>query len=120
MALADPQAFTVGTLQSAPRIPGSSIDGGAFKTGDQQFTLSIAQVYGKRIRREVRLDQKKIVADPLFASQNREVASSVYLVVNHPPQGFSVTELKDLVKGLLGNLTASTDANLIKVLGGEA
>jgi len=118
MAFADPQAFTVGTAQSAPRVP--DVKGGAFKTNDQQFTLSISQNYGKRVRREIRLDQTKIVVDPLFDAQNKKVDAGVYLVVNHPTQGYSVTELKDLVKGLLGNLTASTDANLVKFLGGEA
>lgn len=119
MALADPQAFTVGTAQSAPRT-GQGLDSGTFRTTDRAFELSVNQVYGKRIRREVRLDQTKIVADPLFAAQNQKVSASVYLVVNHPEQGFSVSELKDLVTGLLGNLTASTNANLVKVLGGES
>jgi hypothetical protein len=41
-------------------------------------------------------------------------------VVDHPQSGFSQAELKDLCTGLMTNLTASTNANLVKFLGGES
>jgi hypothetical protein len=119
MAFADPQSVTVGSAQSLPRT-GSSLESGHFMSGDQAFSMEVNQQYKTRTRRQARLNQQKIVTDPLFSTQNKRVSASVYLVVDQPQSGFSPTELKDLVKGLLGNLTASSDANLVKLLGGES
>jgi hypothetical protein len=66
------------------------------------------------------LEQTKIVTDPLFSTQNKQVIARATLTVSAPPSGFTQTQLKELAKGLMSNLTASTDANLIKVIGGES
>lgn len=120
MAFSDPQSVTPhGTAVSLPRT-GQGNDSGDFRSADNGLQLKIKQSYGRRTHREIRLVEDKIVSDPLYAGQNLKVSSSVYLVIDHPNQGFSPTELKELAKGLIANLTASTDANLIKFVGGES
>lgn len=119
MAFADPQSVTVGSAQTLPRT-GQDMGRGGFTSGDQAFELTFSHQYKTRIRRQARLDQQKIVVDPLFSTQNKRVSASAYLVVDAPQSGFSPAELKDLVTGLLTNLTATSNANLVKFLGGES
>nr|UJQ85300.1 MAG: hypothetical protein 2 [Leviviridae sp.] len=69
-----------------------------------------------RFRREVRLSQKKIAADPISAV-NKEAGFSVYLVVDEPRTGvFSDTEIRYVINGLLTWFDATAQ---VKVLGGE-
>nr|UJQ85982.1 MAG: hypothetical protein 2 [Leviviridae sp.] len=72
-------------------------------------------VTANRFRREVRLSQKKIAADPI-SSVNKENGVSVYLVIDEPRAGFSDTEIGYLIDALKGWCVS---ANYNKVLGGE-
>lgn len=119
MAFADPQSVNDGSAHSLART-GQGLDSGAFRNTTDGFEMKISHSYGKRVRHEIRLDQTKIVADPLFAANNIPVGASVYLVVNHPNSGFTPAQLVSLTTALLGNLTASTNANLTKLVGGES
>jgi hypothetical protein len=119
VAFSDPQSVTIGSAISLPRT-GQGLNEGSFTSADAAVDLVISHQYKTRTRRQFRVDQQKIVTDPLFSTQNKRVSASAYLVVDLPQSGFTPTELKDLVKGLLTNLTASSDANLIKFLGGES
>lgn len=119
VAFADPQSVTIGSAISLPRT-GQGMDQGDFTSADGGVNLTVSHQYKTRIRRQFRVDQQKIVTDPLFSTQNKRVSASAYLVVDAPQSGFSPAELKSLVTGLIGNLTASSDANLTKFLGGES
>jgi hypothetical protein len=44
---------------------------------------------------------------------------SVYMVVDHPVNGFTVVEQKYLVDALTAYLSASTGAKVTQLLGGE-
>jgi hypothetical protein len=44
---------------------------------------------------------------------------SAYLVIDVPQTGYSATEAKQIVDGLTAFLTASTGANVSRVLGDE-
>ena len=68
-----------------------------------------------RFRREVRLSQKKIAADPISAV-NKEIGLSVYLVIDEPRAGFTDTEIDLLAKALKDYCTT---ANILKLCGGE-
>lgn len=120
MALADPQSLTIGSALTLPRT-GTGVGSGFFQTADGNVKLSVAHQYAKnrRIRRTVRVDHRKIAADPLVTAQNLQYSSSVYVVVDQPEVGYSVTDLTQVVTGLTTWLTASTNANTIKVLGAE-
>ena len=118
MALADPQSITIGgTATSLPRTDGPNP--GIFMSADGTTTMRVIPVNGKRHRRTVRVDFTKIAADPLTAV-NKRVSGSVYVVVDFPVDGFTQTELVDQVKALSDWLTASTNANTIKVLNSES
>lgn len=120
MALADPQSVTINAIaNSLPRIPGQP-NSGAFQKDDGNLKLSVSHAYGKRTRRQIRIDLSKIAADPLISAQNIKYSMSAYLVIDAPITGFSITEQKQLIEGFLAWMTASSAAKLVQVLGGEA
>lgn len=114
--LADPQSVTINAVAtSLPRTSqGASVnvytssDGNTSMTTKQNLTAS-------RFRREIRLSQKKIAADPISAI-NTEKGVSVYLVVDEPRAGFTDVEIGYLIEALKTWLTST---NYNKVLGGE-
>jgi hypothetical protein len=114
--LADPQSVTVNAVAiSLPKTQNgstsnifTSADGNTSMTTKQNSTAS-------RFRREIRLSQKKIAADPISAV-NVEKGVSVYLVIDEPRAGFTDTEIGYLIDALKA---WSTSANYNKVLGGE-
>lgn len=118
--LADPQSVTTDAAHSLPRS-GTGIDSGVFQNAADGYTFAINHSYSNsRARHVVRLNQRKIVTDPLFSTQNKQVEATATVTINSPVSGFTDTELKNLVKGLVNNLLASSDANLIKVIGRES
>lgn len=120
MGFEDPVSITVNAVaQSMPRT-GSGINLGTFRQADGTNDVKIAHQYGKRTRREFRFNDRKIAADPFDSTLNKEVSMSAYLVVDLPPQGYTITEAQNVVDGLLAYLTASSSAKLIKFLGGES
>lgn len=114
--LADPQSVTTNAVAtSLPRTQQgntqnvyTAADGNTSMTTKQNTTAS-------RFRREVRLSQKKIAADPISAV-NKEIGASVYLVIDEPRSGFTDTEIGYLIDALKAWLTST---NYNKVLGGE-
>lgn len=114
--LADPQSVTINAVAtSLPRTQAgptqnvyTSADGNTIMTTKQNTTSS-------RFRREVRLSQQKIAADPISAV-NKQIGVSVYMVIDEPLAGFSDTEIGYLIDALK---TWASSANYLKVLGGE-
>lgn len=114
--LADPQSVTINSVAvSLPKTSSgptqnifTSADGNTFMTTKQNQTAT-------RFRREVRLSQKKVAADPI-SGVNKELGVSAYLVVDEPRSGFTDTEIGYLIDALK---TWLSSANYNKVLGGE-
>lgn len=120
MSYSDPQSVTVsGTAISLPRT-GSGESSGSFTSPDGQTKLDVSHSYGKRNRRQIRLTQSKIVSDALIPTQNTLTSMSVYMVVDVPKNGYTVTEEKAVVDALVAYLTASTGARVTQLLGGES
>jgi hypothetical protein len=115
---ADPQSVTVdGVAKSLPRVgvgPSSSV----YSTADGNLRYTISHQNGRRNRRTVRLDFRKIAADPLLDGVSREYSMSVYLVIDHPTIGFNNTEVEANAKALVDELAEA--GVLTKVLGGES
>jgi len=113
---ADPQSVTVNavaislprTAQGATQNVYTSADGNTSMTIKQNTTAS-------RFRREVRISQKKIAADPISAI-NKETSVSVYLVVDEPKAVFTDTEIGYLIAALEGWVDSTSSG---KLLGGE-
>lgn len=114
--LSDPQSVTInGTATSLPKTQNGTTSN-VFTSADGNTAMVAKQnVTAARFRREIRLQQKKIAADPI-SGLNKELGASVYLVVDEPRAGFSDTELQYLIDALKAWLTS---ANQVKILGGE-
>lgn len=95
MALADPQVLPSDPVVNLDRI---SSELGRFGSADSTYELSVDHSRKARQRHVVRLLNRKISADPLLPSQNREYTASVHLVIDHPNQGFSAAELVALAE----------------------
>jgi len=119
MAFADPQSVTINAVAtSLPRVS-SGVNAGGFSSSDGTIKLGVSSTYGKRTRRMIRLDSSKIAADPFTAGQSNAVSMSVYLVVDVPKQGYTLTEQQNLVKALTDYFSASSNARTTQLLGGE-
>lgn len=118
--LSDPQSVTINTVgNSLPRVSVGQ-NSAEYKKDDGNVILSISHQYGRRTRRAVRLQHRKIAADPLSAD-NVEASMSVTLVIDTPKVAFyTPTEAKWIVDALTAYLTASSGAKVTNVLGGES
>lgn len=119
MGFSDPQSVTINAVANVLPRTSSGQNQGVFTKDDSTVKLSISHTYGSRTRRLIRLDHSKIAADPLQASINVRLSSSVYLVVDTPQTGYTVAEVKQIVDALTGYLTASSGARATQLLGGE-
>lgn len=120
MAFADPQSVTINAVaQTLPRT-GSGTTSGTFQKDDATVKLSVSHSNGNRTRRVIRLDHQKYATDPLISAQNVLRNMAVYLVVDVPVQGYTVTEQKQIVDALTAYLTASSGAKVTQLLGGES
>lgn len=123
MALTDPQKFkeVSGTEVTAPRVSTGNFQS-VYETSDglNKLTLSTTTSNSNRKRHLVRIDVEKLTTNIYEESKKQAVSMSCYLVVDRPVNGYSVTEAKKLVEGLVGLLSASTYSLTEKVLGGES
>lgn len=119
MSFADPQSINIGAgAVSLPRVSVGAYTS-TYTSADGNISLVVANNYAKRTRRTARVTVKKTAADPLFPAQNAPYSMSSYIVMDVPQVGFTATEVKDITVGLFTVLTASTNANLIKLAQGE-
>jgi hypothetical protein len=120
MSFADPQSVNPGSGAVSLARTGSGISSGAFGSNDGTLTMDIQHSNGKRIRRTAGVTLKKYSSDPTISGRSIPVSATVRIVIDQPLEGFSVAELTTLVTGLIGNLTASSNGNVVKLLGGES
>lgn len=120
MAFTDPQSITISAVAtSLPRV--STGDGkSTYQSSDGMLKLTASTAYGRRQRHVLRVDHSKIAVDPLAPAMNAVVSSSVYLVVDEPSIGYDNTELLAIYAGFKTLMTASSDALVVKLLGGES
>lgn len=123
MALTDPQKFKENTETevTAPRVSSGDFKS-VYSTSDglNKLTVSTSKTNSNRLRHLVRIDVEKLATNIYEESKKQAVTMSVYLVVDRPVNGFTVSEAKKLVAGLVGLLSASSYSLTEKVLGGES
>jgi len=120
MSLADPSSITVsGTTIALPRTSVGE-DRSEYTSGDGLNQLTVSHDYGKRIRRMIRFDTSKLSADPFRSDENVTRSMSAYHVIDVPRDGYTAAEALAVWVGLNSLLTASTNAVVAKVLGGES
>lgn len=119
MALSDPQSVTINAVAiSLPRVS-TATNSSTYQSNDSLTKLTASNSYGKRNRHVIRLDTRKVAADPLNSAYNLEYSESVYLVIDRPKVGYTVAQTKLDVDGFVALLAASSGAIITKVLGGE-
>lgn len=117
---ADPQSVTINAVaNSLPRVSSGDYLG-VYTKDDGNVSLSVKHAIGKRTRRTIRIDHRKVAADPLVTAQNLNYSMSMYIVVDVPPLGYTPAEVKQVWDGFIANLAASSAANTVKFLGGES
>ena len=120
MSFTDPQTVTINAVANTlPRVS-NGVSASTYSSADGNTKLTVSSSYGKRTRRTARIDFRKTAADPLFPAQNAPYSMSAYIVADVPVVGFSITEQKQIIDALTAWLTASTGANVTKMLGGES
>lgn len=122
MALADPQSITINAVTTP--LPRTFADGAeaSYTSADGLWQLSVNHNLVKqgRTRHLLRFDHRKLTPDPFISSQNVRVNSAIYLVIDAPPAGYTNTELMQIYTGFKTMFSASSDAMITKVLGGES
>lgn len=113
---ADPQSLTIATVATSFPAVARNTDKSVYQTADGTNVFTIARTYGKRSRFSIRLDNSKYATDPLVPANLIPVSTSVYIVIDTPAVGYTQTERQNLAKALRD---WATDANILKVLGGE-
>lgn len=120
MALTDPQSVTINAVPvSLPRVTTGENSAG-YRSADGFVDMQISHTYGRRNRHRIRLHHSKVAADPMSPALNRPFDMSVNVVFDVPDVGYTATEAKQIVDALTAYLTASTGANVTKLLGGES
>jgi hypothetical protein len=82
--------------------------------------VTASHQYGKRTRRMFRIDTSKLTSDPFKPSENVKVSMGHYMVFDLPPAGYTNAEALAVYTGFKTLYTASTDALITKLLGGES
>jgi len=123
MSLSDPQTITIGGVTTS--LPRTSVGEGAsaYTSADDRIILSVSHSKtkgDKRNRRMIRIDTSKISPDPFMPAENVEVNAAAYVVFDVPVDGFTDAEVLALWVGFKTQLSASSDAIITKLLGGES
>lgn len=115
--LADPQSVTVNAVAISLPKTSAGPSQNVYTSADGKTVMTTKQnITSARFRREVRLSQTKIAADPI-SSVTKEAGFSVYFVVDEPRSGvFTDIEIGYVIDALK---TWLSSANYNKVLGGE-
>lgn len=115
----DPQTFTVNSVAKTLNRTGTTNDGAKYASASRDRRLEVNHQYGRRQRHQFKLTTDTLVANPLISGQNVSQSMSCYIVVDLPI-GYDVAAAKFEVDALVANLSASSGANVTKLLGGES
>jgi hypothetical protein len=120
MSFTDPQTVTISAVTTPlPRVSVGD-DRSEYQSSDGLIVLSASHDYGKRTRRVLRIDTSKVTSDPFRPSENVKVSMSNYMVFDLPPAGYTAAEALAVYAGFKTQFTASSDALIVKLLGGES
>lgn len=118
MAYADPQTVTInGVANTLPRVLTDGLKS-VYQNSDETLVLTISHEILKngRIRSMARLDQRKVVADPLTAVNDYQTLTE-YKVIDRPSYGFVLNDVSYLDTAFNTWLGAT---NLTKLFGRES
>jgi hypothetical protein len=114
--LADPQSVTINSVATSMARTQQGATTNVYTSADGLTTLTTKQnKSATRFRREYRVSQTKVAADPISAV-NKQVGFSVYFVVDEPTFGFTDAEIGYVIAGMK---TAFDSTLWGKILAGE-
>lgn len=120
MSFTDPLSVTISAVTSPlPRVSVGD-DRSEYQSADGLILLTASHDYGKRTRRMIRIDTSKLTADPFKPAENVKVSMSNYMVFDLPPAGFTAAEALAVYTGFKTLFSATSDAMIVKLLGGES
>lgn len=120
MSFADPLSVTIsGVTSPLPRISVGD-DESEYSTADGLIVVRASHDYGKRTRRMLRLDTSKMAPDAFRPAENVKVSMSNYIVFDLPPSGYTNSEALAVYNGFKALFTGTSDAMIVKLLGGES
>jgi hypothetical protein len=119
MAFADTLSYNPGSGAVTLTRIGMSLNEGRFASADGLINLTITRQNGKRNRYVISVTIQKYSADPTNPALFKPVSQTVREIVDKPVDGFTSAEAVSAKAGLSTLLTASTNANLVKLVGGE-
>jgi len=118
MAFSDPISITIsGSAVSLGRTA-SGAGVGEFRNPTGDVVVGVRNSYGKKNARTIGLTRTKYSADPINTAINRPLTTNVRVSVTVDAGAANADVKADLV-GLLTFLTASSGAQIDKLLGGE-
>ncbi len=115
----DPQTVTVSGAGKTLNKVTNTADGSKFATSARDRFWTITHSYGRRHRHTLRHQFDTLVTNPLVAGNNISQSITIGLWVDVPP-GYDTATVKAEMDGLLANLSATSGANLTKLIGGES
>jgi len=124
MSFTDPQTVTISAVTTP--LPRTSVgeNESTYQSADGLLVLSASHQYnsgkGGRTRRVIRIDTSKITADPFEPADNVKVSMGVQLIFDLPPAGYTAAEALAVYTGFKTQISASSDAIISKLLGGES
>lgn len=121
MSFSDPLSITF-PPGSAIALPRTSVgkDESEYSSADGTTEVISSHTYGKRTRRLLRVNTSKLAVDPFRSAENVKRSMSLYIVFDLPDAGYNATEALAVYTGFKTMMTASSDAMIVKLLGGES
>jgi hypothetical protein len=120
MSFTDPLSVTISAVTTPlPRISVGD-DASEYASSDGLIRVTASHNYGKRTRRMLRIDTSKLAPDPFRPAENVKVSMSNYIVFDLPPAGYTAVEAAAVYTGFKTLFTATSDAMVTKLLGGES
>lgn len=115
---ADPQSITFNSVAKSLVAIGRGETQSTYKlkSTDAEYLLTLAHQFKARNRVIARLQRTAVVADIISPSDNIVASATVTLTIDFPNNGFSLAEVQDLGTALVD---WATEANLLKLVGGE-
>jgi len=120
MAFSDPLSITIsGTTIPLPRISVME-DESIYQSADSLVQVLASHDSGKRLRHLLRVNHSKLAPDPFRPTENVKVSMSNYIVFDVPVAGYTATEQLAVYTGFKTLYTATSDALITRLLGGES
>jgi len=122
MAFTDPLSVTINAVTTPLPKTYSAGNESRYTSADGLISISANHTLVKqgRERHLLRIDHSKLTANPFDTSKNTKVNMAYYVVFDLPPAGYSDAEAMQVYQGFKTLTSATSDALVTKLLGGES